>query len=300
MNHISQLILAILILVSPLTGCLNNTQEDSTEVSDSCSVGENFTSLESRVSEHTLVQEIDGEQVIRRYLIQAPTIIESSKCYPLIFALHGNGGQPDHFVGQFRDMIDDGQFIGIYPEGIERSWNLGKEASTANDTRFIENIADSLQSFSNIDHGRRYVIGFSNGAGMAHTLGVESNYFSAFVAVVTSLTTENIPSENSGNPSVMQILGADDDSVPYDGGEGVMGHVFLSGDESARVWAEHNNCNLTAENTTLLDGSIRSIYSNCVNGGEVINYKVENAGHSIDQNFEGGLNSLMWKFLNNH
>ena len=172
MSHIQQLILAILILVSPLTGCLNNTQEDSMEVSDSCSFGDNFISLESRVSEHTLVQEIDGEQVIRRYLIQAPSIIESSKCYPIIFALHGNGGQPDHFVGQFRDMIDDGEFIGIYPEGIERSWNLGKEASTANDTQFIESIADSLQSFSNIDHERRYVIGFSKVECIAHTLGV--------------------------------------------------------------------------------------------------------------------------------
>ena len=300
MSHFYQLILAILILASSLTGCLSNPNEGSIEVPASCSVGENFTSLESRVSEHTLVQEIDGEQVIRRYLTQAPSIIESSKCYPLIFALHGNGGQPDHFVGQFRDMIDDGEFIGIYPEGIEGSWNLGKEASTANDTEFIESIADSLKLFSNIEHERRYVIGFSNGAGMAHTLGIESNYFSAFVAVVTSLTTDNTPSENSGNPSVMQILGADDDSVPYEGGEGVMGHVFLSGDESARVWAEHNNCNLTVENTTLFDGSIRSIYSDCINGGEVINYKVENTGHSIDQNFEGGLNSLMWNFLNNH
>ena len=79
-----------------------------------------------------------------------------------------------------------------------------------------------------------------------------------------------------------------------------MGHVFLSGNESARVWAEHNNCNLTAINTTLSDGSIRTVYSDCINDGEVINYKVANMGHSIDQNFEGGLNSLIWRFLSNH
>ena len=56
MSHFSHIILAILILASSLTGCLNNTQEDSTEVSDSCSVGENFISLESIVNEtHCIV-----------------------------------------------------------------------------------------------------------------------------------------------------------------------------------------------------------------------------------------------------
>jgi len=300
MNYSQPLLIAVLILISSLAGCLNDTEEDSIQISHPCSEGGNTSSLEPGVSEHTLVQEIDGEQITSRYLIEAPSIIDSLKSYPILFALHGNGGQPEHFVGQFRDVIDEGEFIGIYPEGIDRSWNLGKEASTANDTQFIESVADSLESCANIDHQKRYVVGFSNGAGMAHTLGIESNYFSAFVAVVTSLTTENIPTNHSGNPSVMQILGADDDLIPYEGGEGVMGHVFLSGNESARVWAEHNNCNLTAENTTLSDGSIRSIYSDCINDGEVINYKVANAGHDIDQNFEGGLNSLIWRFLANH
>ena len=293
--------ISFLILISTLTGCLNEAVEEETiEILNPCKETGTISALEPRVSEHTVVQEIDGEQITRRYLIQAPTTIDTSKCYPILFALHGNGGQPEHFVGQFRDMIDDGDFIGIYPEGLERSWNLGKEASTANDTEFIESVADSLQSIANIDHQKRYVVGFSNGAGMAHTLGIESNYFSAFVAVVTSLTTENVPTNNLSNPSVMQILGADDESVPYEGGEGVMGHVFLPGNESARVWAEHNNCNLTAMNTTLSDGSIRSVYSDCINDGEVINYRVANTGHSIDQNFEGGLNSLIWSFLSDH
>ena len=301
--RIRQTFVFLLLVLLPFSGCLDETldeQDETTGISNPCNENGFFSALEPRVSEHTLVQEIDGEQVTRKYLIQAPTVIDESKCYPLLFALHGNGGQPGQFVGQYRDVIDTGDFIGIYPEGIERSWNLGKEASTANDTDFIERIVESLQSVANIDHEKRYVVGFSNGAGMAHKLGIESNQFSAFVAVVTSLTTDNLPSNNSGNPSVMQILGADDESVPYEGGEGVMGHVFLSGNESARVWAEHNNCNLTATNSTLSDGSIRSVYSGCVNDGEVINYRVANAGHSIDQNFEGGLNSLIWRFLSNH
>lgn len=301
--RLKQTFVFLLFVLLPFSGCLDQTleeEDETTGISNPCNENEIFSALEPRVSEHTMVQEIDGEQVTRKYLVQAPTVIDESKCYPLLFALHGNGGQPSQFVGQYREVIDAGDFIGIYPEGIERSWNLGKEASTANDTEFIERIVESLQSVANIDHEKRYVVGFSNGAGMAHKLGIETNHFSAFVAVVTSLTTDNLPSNNSGNPAVMQILGADDESVPYEGGEGVMGHVFLSGNESARVWAEHNNCNLTAMNSTLSDGSIRSVYSGCVNDGEVINYRVANAGHSIDQNFEGGLDSLIWRFLSKH
>lgn len=264
----------------------------------SCSEGETpLVSLTPGVSERTLMQEIDGEDVSRSYLIHAPQTIDVSQCYPLLFVLHGNGGEPDGFQYQYEDMVNAGEFVGIYPAGHERSWNLGREASTANDTEFLEAVADSLLSFENLNNERRYVFGFSNGAGMAHTLGTESSYFSAFAAVVTSLTTENIPASGSGNPSVLQILGEDDDLIPYEGGEGVAGHVFLSGDESARTWAEHNGCTMDAVNTTLNDGSVRTAYTGCIGGGEVVNYKVANAGHDISSEFEGGLAALMWNFV---
>lgn len=284
--------LFLLIFLVPFSGCTSPALEE--DESEPCSGLDNNPKLFPRVTEYCVTQEVEGELINRRFLIQAPSVVNESASYPLLFVL---GGIPDEFVGQFRDMTDAGEFVGVYPEGLERSWNLGREASNANDTEFLEMVADSLLQLDNLDHKRRYIIGYSNGAGMAHTLGKESNYFSAFVAVITSLTTENIPNNDSGNPSVMQILGAEDEEVPYEGGEGVMGHVFLSGDESARVWAEHNQCGLNGENTTLSDGSIRTVYSGCINEGRVVNYKVANSGHGIDRNFEGGLNSLMWDFL---
>ena len=288
-------------LQQPTEDILSIIPVESEEQTNSAScAGNSSLSLTPGVTERTLVQEIDGDEVTRRYLIQVPQTVDESKCYPLLFALHGNGGEPDEFPNQYADMVNAGEFVGIYPAGIERSWNLGREASTANDTEFLESVADSLQVYENLDHDRRYVFGFSNGAGMAHTLGKESMYFSAFVAVITSLTTENIPTSTSGSPSVMQILGEDDELVPYEGGEGVAGHVFLSGDESARTWAEHNACDLNAENTTLDDGSIRTVYTGCIDGGEVVNYKVANAGHGINDDFEGGLNTLMWAFVSKH
>ena len=122
--RVKQTFAFLLLVLLPFSGCLDETSEGEDEtigIANPCNENELFSTLEPRVSEHSLVQEIDGEQLTRKYLIQAPTVIDESKCYPLLFALHGNGGQPGQFVGQYREMVDAGNFIGIYPEGIERS-----------------------------------------------------------------------------------------------------------------------------------------------------------------------------------
>ncbi len=282
-----------------------NTTDSGNETgvaqSTGCRTGDGLAPPPSGVSEFTLSQVIDGESVTRRVIVHVPEDLDSSRCYPLLFALHGNGGEPDGFVNSMREFIADSQFIGIYPEGHKSSWNLGREASNANDTEFLEGVAQALvENYTSMDHNRRYVIGFSNGAGMAHKLGIESNDFRAFVAIVTSLTTANLPDSSSGHPAVMQILGENDGLIPYEGGEGVAGHVFLPGDESARIWAEHNGCDLTPEVTNISDGSVKTMYTNCTNNSDVINYKVAGAGHGIPHSFEGGLLDLCWLFLSTH
>ena len=268
--------------------------------SAACNLSTELPTLKPGVNKMTIQQVIDGSSVERTFLIHAPKDLKPKSCYPLLFALHGRGGSPERFISEFKGFVNNHEFIGVYPAGYNKSWNLGKESSTANDTQFIEWVADELNTYRNLDHNRRYVHGYSNGAGMAHTLARESDYFRAISAVVTSLTTQNLPYAVNRQPSVIQILGENDKLVPYEGGIGVGGHVFLSGIESARAWGEHNNCSLPPQTKTLNDGSIRTVYSGCVNGGEVVNYMVAGAGHSIPKTFEGGLIHLIWAFLSRH
>ena len=78
---------------------------------------------------------------------------------------------------------------------------------------------------------------------MAHKLAIEAPPtfpLRAIVPVVTSLVETNLPRPGSLKPAVLQILGVEDKLIPIGGGQGVAGHVFLSGDDSARAWAEHN------------------------------------------------------------
>ena len=46
----------------------------------------------------------------------------------------------------FQETVhDNGEFVGIYPQGIQRSWNLGSEASRADDVQFINLIIEELK-----------------------------------------------------------------------------------------------------------------------------------------------------------
>ena len=46
--------------------------------------------------------------------------------------------------------MDEERFIGVYPRGWERSWNLGQEASTADDVAFVEQVAAAMATYANV------------------------------------------------------------------------------------------------------------------------------------------------------
>ena len=278
---------------------------ETTAPTPSCRLDSNFPTLAPGVTEIKIEQKFEGESIKRRFLVHTPEKLDPSKCYPLLFALHGIGGTPDRYPNKFSQLVENHEFIGIYPAGHKKRWNLGQIASHPSDIEFLETVADNLIPFRNIDHNRRYVHGRSNGAGMAHTLGGESDYFRAFSALVASLTTGNLPTEPTRQPSVVQILGENDELIPYKGGQGVANRTFLSGDRSANTWAQHNECNLEPEIAEYNIGSyetIRTTYSGCANNGEVVSYMVTKAGHGIPADRQGWLDfsTLIWDFLSRH
>ena len=284
---------------------INDNQSNASEntvtelVGTTCENDTNLQTLTPGLSQFNLTQEIDGVMENRSFFVQVPQEFNASKCYPILYALHGNGGVPQDFFNFFGPLVDEGHVISVYPAGWKQSWNLGKEDSTADDVQFINQISEYLANFSNLDEERRYLFGNSNGAGLAQKLAIETHLFRAFVSEVTMLTEANLPNNNSSNPAVMQILGADDSLVPYEGGEGVGGHIFLSGNESASIWATHNECN-SSQNFTLSDGTMQTIYGDCKNGMSVVNYIVANAGHGIPPDFRGDKARYIWDFFINH
>ena len=267
------------------------------ETSARCEIDGETSSLPTGLSTFYIDQEVQGVVEQRRFLVAAPTTFEQGRAYPLLFAFHGNGGSGDGFVSTFSSWVAAGDFIGIYPDGMSNSWNLGPEASEADDVAFVESIVAELAGYPEADTDRILAFGSSNGAGLVHLLAIETNLFDGVAAFVTSLLVNNPPPATSYSVGVLQVLGTADGLVPYTGGVGVLGHEFMDAEESARIWAEANSCSLPGTTNTTAEGNIEIRYSGCTNDVDVVHYGIVDAGHGLPASAEGGLTPLAVNFL---
>ena len=239
-----------------------------------------FNSTKELKTETIFIQQnVSGVLEQRPVIIQTELNIDTNKLYPVVFGLHGNGGTNTGFLNRLKGLTDDGEFVGIYPQGIQRSWNLGSEASRADDVQFINLIIQELKNYQNLNMDKVYVIGNSNGSGMANKLGVETNHFKAIAPIVSQLM-ESMPLKSTTQPlSVFQVNGALDPIIPINGGPGPGIHIFLDALESAKVWANKFNC---------FEPQIRMIgedtlyeFKNCDDGKEVRYLRIENGEHNV-------------------
>ena len=229
----------------------------------------------------TISQVIDGVVESRSVIIQTPTSVDTTKDYPIVFAFHGNGGSNTSWVNKLNSYTNNGDFVGIYPQGHLQSWNLGREASTADDVAFVNLIVEELEKYNNLNFDKMYAIGTSNGSGMVNKLGIETTHFKAIAPVVSQLM-ESSPLLPTTQPiSVFQINGAADSIIPIHGGLAVMGHVFLDAAESAALWATQFNCNQNPEIQTLGEDTLY-IYRACNNEKEIRYLRIENGGHNLN------------------
>ena len=221
--------------------------------------------------------------VSRLVIIQAPAAPDTATKYPLVFALHGGGGNNNHWVNTLKQFTDSGAFIGIYPQGHLNFWNLGPEPSTADDVAFVNIIVETLLTYTNVDSEKIFAIGASNGAGMVNTLAAKTQHFKAIAPVATQLIRSIDISQQTKPVSIFQINGAQDNVIPIEGGER-LGHSFFSAYESARKWAVQFGCDLSPVET-IIAGNTSYVFSDCSDQAVVQYLRIENAGHRIPYDY---------------
>lgn len=260
-------------------------------------VSANPKNLRPGVTRIEVPQTIGGKIIRREVLIHAPRSVDTSNQYPVLFALHGNGGRHSTFLRPLQAFVDRGAFVGVYPQGYRRSWNLGEEESTADDVAFITAILQELARYRQLDTGKAFVMGVSNGAGMAHQLAIETDHFLAIAAVISHLNALSLPGDQTPAVSVLQISGDRDPIIPYNGGGSPTGHLFLPAEVSSRIWARHNGIEGRPEISETADGNQRLSYRGGRTDTEVLHYRMRNHGHGGFEGEEGGVNRLIWKFF---
>ena len=243
-----------------------------------------------------VTQSIGDIQVQREVLLHLPNNFDSTQTYPVVIAFHGNGGQNNSWFNQLSQFVDLGEFIGIYPQGYLNSWNLGAEASTADEIYFFNQIMDKLETYSFFDASKVYGIGISNGSALINKLAIETSHFSAIAALASQLIVGSIPNNSTSPVAVYQMCGTADNIIPYEGGMSVVGHHFLSSSGSALSWVNAFNC-ATEPIIEMLGEDGILIYTDCESGKEIRFHSVNNAGHNLNQPNTPNFYGPVWEFL---
>ena len=235
---------------------------------------------------------IDG--LSREFITYLPKGADLTDKLPVIISLHGRLGTASGMVkfADFRAIADREKVIIVCPQGIDRSWNDGREtpanAKGINDVKFIDNLITYVIKTYNADAGRVYVTGMSNGGFMTSRLACELNNRIAAIAVVAASMDQDMSYQPIVKPiPVMYIQGTKDPLVPFKGGlmrKGAGGTIY--GHEAVlQKWATIDGCDNKPVVTNLPikvdDGTsvIKEEYSNPANNLKVTGFTIVDGGH---------------------
>lgn len=237
-----------------------------------------------RASAEALVGPLNAEFAIpgydkRRYQLRLPTGYDGSGPVPVIYALHGGGG---NHRGGHRMTCADGDitdasclsvvadregFAVVYPDGHAgdpmedvRTWNAGGGgdgfqcvsgpacADNIDDIAFFDTLHEEILRAVNVDEARVYATGLSNGAAMSHRLACERSTVIAAIAPVgggNQVAAVQGCSVARAVP-VLQIHGSADPCWPLEGGAQSCvqndGQSKVGIQESIDGWVERNGC----------------------------------------------------------
>lgn len=213
---------------------------------------------------------------------------------PLIIALHGgkqSGAGMEHLSG-LSSLSDREGFTVVYPDGVGRTWNDGRELDTfrsmregVDDVGFIECLIDHLVESFDVDPTRVYATGISNGGHMSHRLGVDLTHRLAAIApVAASMPSLVYERAKPSRPIGVIVFFGDEDRLNYWDGGGRAGGTSPPVPEILRWWARHNGCD-PEPSVEHLPGEVEDgtrIRRETWGGAatEVVLYAIEGGGHA--------------------
>ena len=192
---------------------------------------------------------ISVNKIRRTYVLHD---VSSANPKPLVILLHGwtSNGREILSQTEFGTLADREGFVVAAPDGMNGGWNAGfvdLSGKKLDDVQFISDVIEDVARRVKIDPTRIYVVGHSNGAMLAHTVGANLvNKVSAIAAVAG--TTGVIGSKGvvrmkapTGAVNVLMIHSKRDPMVAYDSTSQAM-LKGISEPKSAQQWANWLHC----------------------------------------------------------
>ena len=131
---------------------------------------------------------------------------------PLVISMHGMNQDAAYQKGManWAAVADTAKFVVVYPEGIDKSWDIGGDR----DTKFVEAIIDNMFERYSINKNRVYLSGFSMGGMFTyHAAALIADKIAAFAPI-----SGYDMGGNASSPRAIPIIhthGTDDDVVGY-------------------------------------------------------------------------------------
>ncbi|MFZ4058758.1 MAG: alpha/beta hydrolase family esterase [Ferruginibacter sp.] len=130
------------------------------------------------------------DSVEREYWVHVPKSYDSTINTPLVFMLHGTGGNGENFYDNsgWKELGEDENFISVFPSSMRykitvtnegnktiTKWNTTPDADWVfqpgetgkDDIKFLRKVINEMRIKFNVDSSRIYLNGFSNGGSMA-------------------------------------------------------------------------------------------------------------------------------------
>ena len=118
----------------------------------------------------------------RTYSVHFPPTYDPARPSALFIGFHGITDTGETFMTDtgYNDVADERNFVVMYPDGVDRSWNAGACCGPAqllgvDDVRFARELVAHARLDFCVDPNRVYATGFSNGSIMAQRLGCEAS-----------------------------------------------------------------------------------------------------------------------------
>jgi polyhydroxybutyrate depolymerase len=212
---------------------------------------------------------------------------------PTLIVLHGQTSTAAWTAENsgFSDTAAAHGFTAVFPQGIRKQWNDGREAQAAgvDDVGFLHGLVTALVGRGLTDPKQIYLAGVSNGGMMTFRMLCEASELFAGAATVIA----NMPTRIGGccvprkSVPVVMFNGTADPLVPYDGGGvgflGGRGSVWAA-EETAEFIADVNAC-ATARALPLPVWSrvhvTRIEWTYCRSGSPVALYRMDGGGHQV-------------------
>lgn len=201
--------------------------------------------------------------------IHAPPGVDAAGRYPFVMFLHGLGGTGRSFATALgvERLAADKKFYWASPDGTidrkqRRFWNATASCCDfdhlgADHVASLGAIVSQARRTQGIDPSRVFVIGFSNGAFMAHELGCRVPGIAGIVSVAGAAPS---PSDGACTPAapvaVLEIHGDADKAVRFEGGHVLDMHdvpAHRSAEDSVAMWAAADGCKGSIEEKGQLD-----------------------------------------------